>query len=130
MDGHTGIEHALPVARVYEDVKQLWGQSGAGYTPTLVVGYGGIWGENYWYQKTNVWEHPSDCWAFVRAVRGRARARRRRPLAPEEDFNHFEVARTANELARGRGRACRSARTASAKGWARTGRCGCSCRAG
>ena len=22
----------------------------------LVVGYGGLWGENYWYATTNVWE--------------------------------------------------------------------------
>ena len=28
-----------------------------GYTPTLIVGYGGLFGENYWYQHTNVWEN-------------------------------------------------------------------------
>jgi hypothetical protein len=27
-----------------------------GYTPTLIVNYGGIWGENYWYEIGNVWE--------------------------------------------------------------------------
>jgi Tol biopolymer transport system component len=47
VDGHTGVEHALPVARIYADVKQLWSQSKTGYTPTLVVAYGGLWGEEY-----------------------------------------------------------------------------------
>ena len=57
MDGHTGIEHNIPVAPVYKDVKTLWGNSNTGYTPTLIVNYGGINGEYYWYQKTNVWEN-------------------------------------------------------------------------
>jgi imidazolonepropionase-like amidohydrolase len=57
LDGHTGIEHAVPVAPLYKDVVMLFAKSQTGYTPTLIVGYGGIWGENYWYQKTNVWEN-------------------------------------------------------------------------
>ncbi|MEZ5364729.1 MAG: hypothetical protein R2748_20930 [Bryobacterales bacterium] len=54
VDGHTGIEHAVPVERLYSDALELWGASKTGYTPTLGVAYGGLWGENYWYQKTNV----------------------------------------------------------------------------
>jgi Tol biopolymer transport system component len=46
MDGHTGIEHALPIANVYDDVLQFWSQTEVGYTPTLVVAYGGLGGEN------------------------------------------------------------------------------------
>jgi hypothetical protein len=49
VDGHTTVEHALPVAKVYEDVQQLWSQQGVGYTPTLNVAYGGLMGEQYWY---------------------------------------------------------------------------------
>ena len=41
VDGHTGIEHAIPLARLYDDVVQLWSQTEVGYTPTLGVGYGG-----------------------------------------------------------------------------------------
>src|SRR4030095_13432181 len=48
-DGHTTIEHALPVANVYDDVLQFWRGSGTAYTPTMVVTYGGPFGENYWY---------------------------------------------------------------------------------
>ncbi len=56
LDGHTGIEHNIPIAPLYDDVVQLWSKSGTGYTPTLIVNYGSISGEYYWYQKTNVWE--------------------------------------------------------------------------
>lgn len=56
LDGHTGVEHNLPYVPLYNDVVQLWSKSKTGYTPTLIVCYGGINGENYWYQKTNVWE--------------------------------------------------------------------------
>ena len=57
VDGHTGIEHAVPLASGYADMIQLWSQTEVGYTPTIVVGYGGIWGENYWYQHTEVFEN-------------------------------------------------------------------------
>lgn len=96
VDGHTTIEHTLPVARIYDDAKQLWGQSATGYTPTLVVAYGGIGGENYWYAKTRVWadEH------LMRFVpRYVVDPRSRRPFdAPDEEWNHFESARMARDV--------------------------------
>ena len=50
VDGHTGIEHTLSVQSIYDDVLDLWRDTGVGYTPTLSVAYGGLTGENYWYQ--------------------------------------------------------------------------------
>lgn len=96
VDGHTTVEHALPAAKVYDDIKQLWHASGTAYTPTLNVAYGGIWGENYWYDKTEVWKHPR----LSRYVPMDELAPRsmRRPKAPEHHYNHFSVAKTANEL--------------------------------
>ncbi len=35
LDGHTGIEHNLPVPNLYKDVTTLFARSGLGYTPTL-----------------------------------------------------------------------------------------------
>ena len=58
VDGHTGVEHALPVPAVYDDVKQLWSKTQVGYTPTLGVAYGGLDGEHYFYARTDVWKHP------------------------------------------------------------------------
>jgi imidazolonepropionase-like amidohydrolase/dipeptidyl aminopeptidase/acylaminoacyl peptidase len=96
VDGHTGIEHSIPVARIYEDVKQLWSQTKVGYTPTLIVGYGGIWGENYWYAKTNVWDDKRLLSFVPREV---IDERSRRPfLAPDEEWGHFNNARGAAEL--------------------------------
>ena len=56
LDGHTSVEHNLPIAPLYDDVIQLWAASKTSSTPTLVVNYGSINGEYYWYQNTNVWE--------------------------------------------------------------------------
>ena len=55
VDGHTGVEHTLPVATAYDDVLQLWSDTQVGYTATLGVAYGGLGGENYWYAHTDVW---------------------------------------------------------------------------
>jgi imidazolonepropionase-like amidohydrolase/Tol biopolymer transport system component len=96
VDGHTGVEHAVPVPRFYEDVRQLWGKTEVGYTPTLVVAYGGIWGENYWYDKTRVWEDKR-LMSFVPREVVEERSRRR-VTAPDEEYNHFRVAAAANDL--------------------------------
>ena len=53
-DGQIGIEHCIPVGKAYDDVIQFFSAIGTGITPTLIVGYGGIWGENYWYRHTNL----------------------------------------------------------------------------
>ncbi len=96
LDGHTGIEHALPVAPLYKDVLTLFGRSKTGYTPTLIVGYGGIWGENYWYQQSDVFGNER-LRKFVPTLELDARARRRL-LAPEEEFYHIELAKAAKAV--------------------------------
>jgi imidazolonepropionase-like amidohydrolase len=96
VDGHTTLEHSMPAAKLYDDVKQLWQQSGTAYTPTLVVAYGGIWGENYWYDKTEVWKHPRLS-KFVPMDELRPRSIRR-PTAPLHHYNHFSIAKAAKEL--------------------------------
>ena len=78
-DGHTTIEHSLPVANIYDDVLQFWRGSGTAYTPTMVVTYGGPFGENYWYQHTEVWKEP-----ILRAMDAAAADRRPLPTAGDE----------------------------------------------
>lgn len=96
VDGHTGIEHAIPLANAYDDVLQLWAKSGVGYTPTLNVAYGGLGGEYYWYQDSKVYEHKR----LRRFVPNRVlNARARRPAkAPHHEWNHIDVARFAKRL--------------------------------
>ena len=97
LDGHTGVEHSLPVPVVYDDLAQLFGQSSTGYTPTLVVGYGGLWGENFWYERTNVWQNER-LLRFVPRDVVDPRSRRRVMAAGDEDFNHVAIARGAKAI--------------------------------
>lgn len=96
VDGHTGVEHSIPVAAIYDDVRQLWGHTAVGYTPTLGVAYGGLSGENYWYQHTDVWANER-LLAFVPREYVDARARRRLH-AGEGDWNHIAAATVAKQL--------------------------------
>ncbi|WP_260483463.1 amidohydrolase family protein [Sphingomicrobium flavum] len=98
-DGHTTIEHSLPVANVYDDVLQMWGGQegmGTGYNPTLVVSYGGPFGEMYWYQKTRVWEEPIlSKWVPQAQLDA---ASRRPTMYPDEENNLQQVAATARQI--------------------------------
>lgn len=96
IDGHTGIEHSIPMAAIYDDVKQLWAGTETAYVPTLGVGYGGIWGENYWYDTTDVWKNPLLTQFVPKHVLEPVSIRRTK--APLEDYNHFNNARVATEL--------------------------------
>ncbi|KAG8914111.1 hypothetical protein FRC01_004220 [Tulasnella sp. 417] len=53
VDGMTTVEHSLPIPTLYDDILTLFSASGTGNTPTHVVNYGGIFGEDY------VWAHES-----------------------------------------------------------------------
>ncbi|HXM94505.1 MAG TPA: amidohydrolase family protein [Candidatus Dormibacteraeota bacterium] len=54
IDGFHGNEHTLPITPLYKDVIQMFAQSGIAETPTLIVNYGGPFGENYWYENSDV----------------------------------------------------------------------------
>src|SRR5207253_10397822 len=54
IDGFHGNEHTLPITPLYKDVLQLFAQSGIAETPTLIVNYGGPFGEDYRYLNTEV----------------------------------------------------------------------------
>ncbi len=96
VDGHTGIEHTLPVQTAYDDVMDLWRGTGVGYTPTLNVAYGGISGEQYWYQIEDLWLHPR-LQTFIPPHVLNPRARRRQK-SPDEDYNHMKVAEIARQV--------------------------------
>ena len=98
IDGHTGIEHNIPVAPVYKDILETWGASGTGYTPTLVVNYGGLNGEYYFYERDNVWENERLLNFFPRRVVD-SRSRHRMKIPQEEYVNgHILVSKTAKQL--------------------------------
>ncbi|CAN5908542.1 amidohydrolase family protein [soil metagenome] len=99
LDGHTTIEHNIPVAPVYDDVIKLWSASETGYTPTLIVTYGAMNGECYWYDKTNVWENKRLLTFYPRGVidsRSRYRVK-----SPDEEYENgfLLVSRSCKKLA-------------------------------
>lgn len=96
LDGVSSIEHNIPIAPLYKDVVDTWKETDVRNTPTLVVNYGGLNAEYYWYNKMNMWEnerflkfYPSDA-LNARSIR--------RDVAPEWDYYHIEVAQQAKRL--------------------------------
>jgi Tol biopolymer transport system component/imidazolonepropionase-like amidohydrolase len=96
VDGHTGLEHSLPIAKGYNDLTTLWAATDFGYTPTFVVSFGGLSGETYWYDKTEVWKNPRLMRYSPDFIVDRVSIRR--PTAPEIQYNHFAVASYAKTL--------------------------------
>ncbi len=95
-DGASSIEHSVALAVIYEDVYQFWSQTEAASVPTLVVSFGGISGEHYWYAKTDVWKHPRlSLYVPQNILAPRAM---RRELAPDHHYNHFNVVKTAKRM--------------------------------
>ena len=97
VDGNTSIEHNLPQSAIYDDVIQLYSQTNVAYTPTLAVTYGGVRGEDFYYQESDVWKHPILS-KHVPPTVLQARAVRRQ-MAPVEDYADAVSASTAKQLA-------------------------------
>ena len=96
LDGVTGIEHNIPVAPLYRDIVELWRQTDVRNTPTLVVNYGGINGEFWWYARDNVYENERLLKFFPRETLD-ARSIRRE-IGPDWDYNHVDIAKQAKRL--------------------------------
>ncbi len=97
-DGHTGIEHNIPVAPLYNDVVRFWASTKVHNTPTLIVNYGSVNGEYYWYQKTNVWEKERLLSFTPRSVID-SRARHRTMIPDEEYINgHILTSQSLKKL--------------------------------
>ncbi|MFT7237234.1 MAG: imidazolonepropionase-like amidohydrolase/Tol biopolymer transport system component [Cyclobacteriaceae bacterium] len=99
LDGHTSVEHNLPVAPLYDDVISLWSASKTSNTPTLIVNYGGVNAEYYWYQNTKVWEHEK---LLKYTPRGVIDSRsRHRTMIPQEEYDngHILVSQSCKALA-------------------------------
>jgi len=96
-DGNSTLEHNVPLTVFYKDVLDFWAGSQTYYTPTLVVTYGGLAGDPYWRQATNIYEHP-----LLRAHTPPAQLQAdgaRRIKAPDDNFVDDESAREAKKVA-------------------------------
>lgn len=98
-DGHTSVEHNLPVAPLYDDVIKFWSNTKTSNTPTLIVNYGGVNGEFYWYQNTEVWKKEKLLTFMPRAIID-SRSRHRMMIPQEEYENgHILTSQSCKKLA-------------------------------
>lgn len=98
VDGHSSIEHNLPVAPLYNDVITLWSKTKTHNTPTLIVNYGSLNGEYYWYQHSDVWtKEPLLHFTPKHILDERSR---HRTMAPEEEYQngHILVSQSCKKL--------------------------------
>ena len=74
------MEHSLPIDPIYSDVVKLFRASQTTNSPTLLVSYGGPFGENYFYTHEEVHDNPK-MQRFVPEANLDTRTRRRGPGA-------------------------------------------------
>ncbi len=107
-DGFHAIEHSLPNSPVYADVVRWMAggrtptSAGTAWTPTLLVAYGGLMGENWFYQYMN----PLDDARLLRHHPRRlldAQSWRRDILAQDAEWNFQVAAKDAANVARAGG---------------------------
>lgn len=96
-DGNSTVEHNVPGEFFYEDVLQFFGQSQSNYTPTLGVTYGGLAGDPYWRQATDVFANPLMVHTPPKQLLA---ATARRTKAPDWAFVDDDAAREAAKLAK------------------------------
>jgi len=103
-DGFQAIEHALPNSPLYSDVHQFMAASatessaGTAYSPTLLVAYGGLSGELYFYQHDGAYNNERLLRHWDRRDLD-AKTRRGGTSAPDDDWNHQSVARDSAKMA-------------------------------
>jgi hypothetical protein len=98
-DGYPGIEHTLPITPKYDDVFEWYKATQTVNSPTLVVEYGGPFGEGWFYQTENLLDdaklrrftHPVDFDSKVRR-RGSGNAPGPAGFAVKEEYAMWQHA--------------------------------------
>jgi imidazolonepropionase-like amidohydrolase len=97
LDGHTTIEHSLPVTPLRKDVVTLYGRSQTAYTPTLLVAYGGPSGDRWFHQHYELWKDER-LQRYVPQAVVDTLGRIRSFMATDEDWHHIDVAAGAKQI--------------------------------
>ncbi len=100
LDGHTTVEHALPIAPLGRDVLQLFSQSGTAYTPTLLVAYGGISGDRWFHQHYELWKDERLARFVPQSILDGLGRIRGVMVTDPADWHHLDVAASARDLLR------------------------------
>lgn len=99
IDGYPGVEHTLPITPKYDDIFEWYKGTGLTNTPTLIVEYGGPFGEGWFYQtedllgdaKLRHFTHPVDFDSKVRR-RGQGNAPGPAGFAVKEEYAMWQHA--------------------------------------
>jgi Tol biopolymer transport system component len=105
MDGYSGHEHALPLIPLNDDMAQFLARTKTYYTPTLLVTYGGPFGENYYFHK----ELPANDPRVQKFIPPRLLdnlVRRRDKWFMPEEYVFDKVAASCAKVVRAGGRVC------------------------
>ena len=103
IDGFSGIEHAFPVAPIYDDLVQFVARTGITYTPTLVVAFGGALPIYRLLSEERPHENPKlNRWFSDGMLYSKTSSRLL--WFPPEDYNDLEVAAGANAILKAGGR--------------------------
>lgn len=103
-DGYTGFEHSLPIVPLYKDVTEFLAQAKTYWTPTLIVAYGGEFGQFLWRQRMNI--HDDAKLRRFTPHEQLDRVSRRRPLLLEEEYHFPLIAKGAGDVVRSGGNVC------------------------
>jgi hypothetical protein len=104
LDGFSGNEHALPVVPLAGDVVELFARTGISYTPTLLVAYGGPFGETDFFTTTRIHDD-AKMRRFVPHVVLDAKVRRSEWFNKDEHI-YPKIAASAAKIARAGGHVC------------------------
>jgi predicted amidohydrolase YtcJ len=100
LDGHTTLEHALPIAPLGRDLIELFSRSGTAYTPTLLVAYGGLSGDRWFHQHFDLWKDERLARFVPQGVIDPLGRIRNVMATDPADWHHLDVAASARELLR------------------------------
>ena len=98
-DGYTSIENNLPVWPLYKDVNTLFSAGKTTYIPELIVSRGTQYGENFWFDRLEVWRNDY-LLSYTPQYLIDARSRRR-STSEYGDYGHIDIARAVKQLADG-----------------------------
>jgi imidazolonepropionase-like amidohydrolase len=104
LDGHTTVEHALPIAPLRKDVVTLFARSGTAYTPTLLVAYGGLEGDRWFHQHYELWKDERLARFVPQEIVDRLGRIRSVMATDPADWHHLAVAASARDVLRAGGR--------------------------
>ena len=111
LDGYPGIEHTLPITPKYDDVFEWYKATQVTNSPTLIVEYGGPFGEGWFYQsedllhdaKLRYFTHPVDFDSKIRR-RGTGNAPGPAGFAVKEEYAMWQHAQDVAKAVQAGGR--------------------------